>query len=79
MNVPDIIGCEVMTPDGRGYILSLHKSRVIVCLNSIQAAQVMKGEKRETMHYSYKYEDVEVLKGRYLFDEKEVQSRYEQH
>lgn len=76
MNVPDIIGVEVMTPDGRGSILTLHPKRVIVSLNTIQANQIMKGQQRAAMHYAYEYKDVEVIKGRYCFDENEVKGRY---
>lgn len=77
MNVPDIIGVEVLTPDGRGSILSLHPKRVIVHLNSIGLNQVMKGQKREELHYSYKYEDVEIIKGQYCFDDKRISFQYD--
>ena len=59
MNKPEILGVEVLTPDGRGSILSLHHKRVTVRLNTIGHNQVMKGTKREEMNYSYEYEDVE--------------------
>ncbi len=77
MNVPDILGVEVITPDGRGSILSLHNRRVIVHVNTIQPNQVMKGDKRDEMHYSYKYEDVEIIKGRYCFDDTRINFQYE--
>lgn len=69
MNVPDILGVEVLTPDGRGSILSLHTGRVIIHLNRKEPNQVMKGERREELHYAYKYEDVEIIKGQYCFDD----------
>lgn len=76
MNVPDILGLEVLTPDGRGSILSLHPRRVIVQLHTIEHNQKMKGDRREEMHYSYKYEDVEIIKGRYCFDNERIQQQY---
>ena len=76
MNVPDIIGVEVLTPDGRGRILTLHPRRVVVCLNTIGPGQVMKGDKRETMHYSYEYKDVEIIKGRYCFNDEIIRFKY---
>lgn len=77
MNVPDILGVEVLTPDGRGSVLSLHHKRVTVRLNTIRHNQVMKGTKREEMNYSYLYEDVEIIKGQYCFDDKMINSQYE--
>ena len=77
MNVPDILGVEVLTPDGRGSILSLHYKRVTVRLNTIRHNQVMKGTKREEMNYSYLYEDVEIIKGQYCFDDKRINFQYE--
>lgn len=69
MNVPEILGVEVETPDGRGNILSLHKGRVIIHLNSIKHNQIMKGSIRNSaLHYSYKYEDVKIIKGQYFFN-----------
>lgn len=76
MNVPEILGCEVLTPDGRGSILSLHPKKVIVGLNTIQFQQVMKGMRREEMHYAYNYEDVEVIKGSYCFNEERLKVEY---
>lgn len=76
MNVPDILGVEVITPDGRGSILSLHPRRVIVCLNSIAHNQIMKGDRREEMHYSYEYKDVEVIKGQYCFNDERINVQY---
>lgn len=76
MNVPDILGVEVLTPDGRGRILSLHSRRVVVLLNRIKVNQVMKGNKREEMHYSYEYKDVEIIKGQYCFDDKHINFQY---
>lgn len=67
MNVPEILGVEVVTPDGRGRILTLHPRRVIVSLHRIEVNQVMKGDKREMMDYSYEYKDVHVIKGQYNF------------
>lgn len=71
MNVPDILGVEVITPDGRGSILSLHHGRVIVHLNKVEHGQVMIGGVRDggALHYSYKYEDVHIIKGKYYFNE----------
>lgn len=77
MNVPDILGVEVITPDGRGSILSLHTRRVIVHLNKIAFNQVMKGDRREELHYSYEYKDVEIIKGQYCFDDKRINFQYE--
>ena len=67
MNVPELLGIEVMTPDGRGSILTL---------NRIEHNQVMKGFKREEMNYAYDYADVEIIKGQYCFSDKRVKSQY---
>lgn len=77
MNVPDILGVEVITPDGRGSILSLHNRKVIVHIHTIQPNQVMKGDRREEMHYAYDYKDVEIIKGQYCFDDKRINLQYE--
>jgi hypothetical protein len=77
MNKPDILGIEVLTPDGRGSILTLHPNRVIVRLNTIGYKQIMKGSKREEMNYSYEYKDVEIIKGQYCFDNKRINFQYE--
>lgn len=79
MHKPEILGVEVITPDGRGSILSLHPGRVIVHLNKIEHGQVMKGSDRSNggLHYAYKYEDVEIIKGQYCFDDKRVNSQYD--
>jgi len=74
MNVPDLIGVEVITPDGRGSILTLHPNRVIVRLNIIKFNQKMQGDKREEMNYSYRYEDVEIIKGQYYFDDDRIKA-----
>lgn len=76
MNVPELLGIEVMTPDGRGSILTLHTKRVVVRLNRIEHNQVMKGFKREEMNYAYDYADVEIIKGQYCFSDKRVKSQY---
>jgi hypothetical protein len=65
----ELIGLEVNTPDGRGCILSLHPKKVVVSINYIVLGQIMKGIKRDQMHYAYNYEDVEIIKGRYAFKE----------
>lgn len=78
MNVPDIIGCEVMTPDGRGQILSLHPRRIIVLLHRIEFQQVMKGDFRAGMQYSYEYKDVEIIKGQYCFNDERINFQYKQ-
>lgn len=68
MTRPELLGLEVNTPDGRGSILSLHFGRVIVHLNRTTPNQEMKGLKRAgRLHYSYEYEDVEIIKGQYNF------------
>lgn len=77
MNVPDLIGVEVLTPDGRGSILSLHPRRVIVHLNKIEMGQVMKGLRREELHYSYEYQDVEIIKGQYCFNDERIKFQYD--
>lgn len=77
MQKPDLLGLEVLTPDGRGSILSLHNGRVVVLLNSIERGQEMKGEKRSgELHYAYKYEDVDIIKGRYCFDDERINFQY---
>lgn len=76
MNVPDLLGVEVLTPDGRGSILSLHTKRVIVHLNKIEQGQVMKGDRREALHYSYEYKDVEIIKGQYCFNDEHINWQY---
>jgi hypothetical protein len=73
MNIPDILGVEVLTPNGRGSILSLHSRRVIVHLNEINVNQV---QRREELHYSYKYADVTIIKGQYCFDNKHINFQY---
>lgn len=77
MNKPEILGVEVLTPDGRGSILSLHTNRVIVHLNSKKVGQVMKGQKREELHYSYEYKDVEIIKGQYCFNDERIKFQYD--
>ena len=77
MNVPDILGVEVLTPDGRGSILSLHGRRVIVHLNKIEHNQVMIGSKREALHYAYEYKDVEIIKGQYCFNDERIKFQYD--
>ena len=79
MNVPDILGVEVITPDGRGSILSLHPRRVIVHLNKIEFKQIMKGSQSGagSMHFAYEYKDVEIIKGQYCFDDKRINFQYE--
>jgi hypothetical protein len=77
MNKPEILGVEVLTPDGRGSILTLHPNRVIVRLNKIEHNQVMKGNKRDELNYSYDYEDVEVIKGQYCFNDDRIKFQYD--
>ena len=81
MNIPDIIGVEVITPDGRGSILSLHPKRVVVCLHKIGFKQIMKGNERGSgsMHYVYEYKDVETIKGQYCFDDKRINFQYKEN
>lgn len=78
MNVPDILGVDVITPDGRGSVLCLHMRRVTVLIYTIERGQVMQGLQSGTgsMHYSYKYEDVEIIKGRYCFNEERIRQQY---
>ena len=76
MTVPDIIGVEVLTPDGRGSILSLHKRRVTVYLNTKAIGQVMTGLRESELHYSYPYEDVEIIKGQYCFKDSRLRFQY---
>lgn len=76
MNVPDLIGVEVITPDGRGSILTMHPRRVVVRLNKISPGQVIRGRKRDEMNYSYDYKDVEIIKGQYCFNDDRVQMQY---
>ena len=77
MNVPEILGVEVITPDGRGSILTLHPNTVIVRLNKIEYKQVMKGSKRDEMNYAYVYKDVDVIKGQYCFNDERIKSQYQ--
>jgi|GEM_PF-3026626 len=77
MNKPEILGVEVRTPDGRGSILSLNHKRVTVRLNVIKLNQIMKGAKREEMNYPYEYEDVEIIKGQYCFNEERIKFQYD--
>jgi hypothetical protein len=67
MEVPNILGLEVNTPDGRGSILTLHTRGVEVHLNCIMPGQVMKGRRKEELHYFYPYDQVEIIKGQYNF------------
>lgn len=67
MKKPNIIGCEVTTPDGRGSIVSLHSNRVIVGLNSLTLEQRLKPSKlvglnrgNGGLHRSYAYKDIEI-------------------
>jgi hypothetical protein len=78
MNKPDLLGVEVLTPDGRGSILSLHKRCVKVHLNRIEAGQVMKGRKSSSahLHYAYNYEDVIIIKGQYCFNDDRIEFQY---
>ena len=85
MNKPDILGVEVMTPDGLGSILSLNTRRVIVSLNKIYLNQVMKGasvmkgqhHRPRGMHYAYKYEDVTIIKGQYCINIPRLKFQYD--
>ncbi len=79
MNVPDILGVEVITPDGRGSILTLSPGRVTVSLNKIAYKQIMKGRQSGlgSMHYSYEYKDVEIIKGQYCFNDERINSQYD--
>jgi hypothetical protein len=36
----------------------------------------MKGSKKDEMNYSYNYEDVEIIKGQYCFDDKRIDLQY---
>lgn len=77
MKKPEILGLEVLTPDGRGRILSLHNNAVEVVLNTIGFNQRMKGRQCGcVMHYSYRYEEVEIIKGRYCFDNSRLRFQY---
>lgn len=78
MNKPEILGVEVITPDGRGKILSLHSARIIVHLNKIDRKQEMKGIDRSNggLHYSYEYKDVHIIKGQYCFNDDRVKNQY---
>lgn len=68
MEKPNIIDCEINTPDGRGSICALYPKGVEVVLNRIGFKQVMKGRKNGgEMHYFYPYDDVEIIKGQYNF------------
>lgn len=64
MNKPDILGAQVLTPDGKGSINSLHKKTVRVVLNTIWPNRKMVGKKIGfgEMHRHYKYEDVEIIR-----------------
>jgi hypothetical protein len=37
----------------------------------------MKGDKRDEMNYSYAYEDVEVIKGQYCFNDERIKFQYD--
>jgi|TARA_R110000851_G_scaffold299881_1_gene455920 hypothetical protein len=77
MNVPEILGVEVLTPDGRGSILCLHGKMVEVRLNTKKFKQVMKGLKMSCqMNYAYPYSDVEIIKGQYCFNDKRIKNQY---
>jgi len=76
MNKPDILGLEVITPDGRGSILALHSNRIVVRLNCIKPGSLMKGFKREDMNYYYLYEEVEIIKGEPCFNDEVIRSRH---
>jgi len=79
MNVPDILGVEVITPDGRGSILSLNPARVTVHLNRTHRNQVMKGSHAGigALHYSYEYDEVEIIKGQYCFNDERINWQYD--
>jgi flagellar biosynthesis regulator FlbT len=79
MNVPDLIGVEVLTPDGRGSIVSLFPKKVEVVLNKIKFKQKMKGTEsiKGGLHYKYNYEEVEIIKGQYCFNEDRLKFQYE--
>lgn len=77
MNVPDLLGVEVLTPDGRGSILSLHTGRVIIHLHCKKPGQKMHGKKRTgELHYAYQYKDVEIIKGQYCFNDDHIEFQY---
>lgn len=78
MTKPELLGVEVLTPDGRGEILAFYQEKVKVGLNRIAFRQEMKGMKSGgEMHYTYKYEDVTVIKGQYCFNEQRLKFQYE--
>lgn len=78
MNIPELIGVEVITPDGRGNILSLHSRRVVIHLNKIDHKQTMKGVQHGNgaLHYAYEYKDVEIIKGQYCFNDERIKFQY---
>jgi hypothetical protein len=69
MNKPEILGLEVLTPDGRGSIMSLHGRGVTVSLNSMKMNQTMFGRDQGNggLHRFYPYPLVEIVKGRFNF------------
>ena len=69
MNNPELIGSEVNTPDGHsGSILSLHNKGVVVHINNMFPTDVMAGRKDGgELHYFYRYEQIEIIKGQYNF------------
>jgi hypothetical protein len=78
MNKPEIIGCEVITPDGRGNILSLHNGGLTVHLNKKHHNQVMIGRKHGAeLHYFYKYDEVDLIKGQYCFNDERISFQYD--
>lgn len=81
MNKPELLGLEVLTPDGRGHILSLHNKGVTVGLNILDPNNLPKVgilESKGGLHYFYKYEDVDIIKGRYCFDDTRINFQYNQ-
>lgn len=69
MTKPELLGCEVLTPDGRGSIMTLHGRGVTVSLNSMRMGQTMFGRDQGNggLHRFYPYALVEVIKGQYNF------------
>lgn len=77
MEKPNIIGSEVITPDGRGCIKSLHENRVVIEVYVRDLNQNLNGKITTIKnHFSYYYNEVEIIKGSTCFDNETLIRKY---
>ena len=76
MQKPKLLGTEVITPDGRGSILTLHNGGVTVRLNRVSPDQDMVGNQKESpLNFTYPYNAVGILEDHELAIEEQPEDR----